>query len=1271
MLMWKRVLRAVSRDLSVRPRGRRARPRVTELEAREVPATFTVTNLNDFGLGSLRQATFDANAAGGLDDIVFAGAATSGTITLTSGQLFLSGPTNLIGPGAGNLTVSGNNASRLFFVNPGGGQPVTISGLTLTRGNGTGPGPSGGGAITHVGGNLTIESSVLTGNTSPNRGGAIFSGYNGSLLTIRNSTISGNSSPGPGGGIYARSYVGPNGTRIENSTISGNQSTSGVGGGVFSYRSPMQVVNSTISGNTSQGPGGGLYVRNAGVSAIDGSTISGNRSNSSSGGGVFATVNNLLEVRNSTISGNTSSGPGAGLYAVSNSTLNLRNSTVAENISTSSVGAGVFLAASGPHQIDSSIVANNVAPSNPPTADVFNNGTLLHVRHSLFRVPVAGSGVNGTNLNNIVADPQLGPLANNGGLTATHAIPSTSPAVDVGLNPLGLAVDQRGTGFARAENGLVDIGAVEWDTALVTNLNDSGPGSLRAAVLRANETPDVTPVRFAPGLTGTINLTSGNIPLSQPLDIVGPGAGLMNVSGALQATAPNLDVSMTGLTLSNPTQLLMNYNVTTSGDLAFNVPTGNVTFVLNLNVTAGTVTVTESNIAELGSVTQLAAGAVLTTGIAFNLGFGDTLLGNGTLNGDLLVLGGGTVSPAPGTATLTVNGDLIVAPGGTLNLDLNGPAAGEYDQLVVNGAINLFAGALAALNTGFTPAPGTVFTLLANDGADAPNGNLNSIPNGGTVVLNGVLHQLRYDGGDGNDITLAANTAPVLNPAASTNLSPIPEDLPPAFNVGTSVDDLLGTGGLYSDVAGTLRAGMAVIGLDSANGTWQFSLNGGGVWTDFGAVSPTAATLLQADGSGATRVRFLPAANFNGIATIQFQAWDGLDGSANGTTGVNATSTGPNGVFGSQTETGSIIVLSVNDAPDAVNDTATVDEDGGAQTIDVLANDTSILEGETLIVGSVTQGAHGTVAIAVDGLSVTYTPDPDFAGTDTFLYSVSDGNGGSDFAAVTVTVANDAADRLEVVPSAGTTTFTEGGGAVVVDAGVGVGSGLEGILKKATVRFASGYVKGKDKLFFTPLPNIPIKGTFSALTGTLTLTGAASPADYETALRSVTYNNASPLPVDGVRTLHTRVQDAAGLGDPATKLLRVIGVNTKPTLTLTSSALTYRRGRPAVAVASTLVIKDVDNTRLQGATVAITGGFAANQDVLTAINKVGITKSYDAATGILTLSGNATLASYLAVLRSVKFSTPLAAPVGPRTLTITVTDGQLTSDPVARTVNVV
>ena len=119
---------------------------------------------------------------------------------------------------------------------------------------------------------------------------------------------------------------------------------------------------------------------------------------------------------------------------------------------------------------------------------------------------------------------------------------------------------------------------------------------------------------------------------------------------------------------------------------------------------------------------------------------------------------------------------------------------------------------------------------------------------------------------------------------------------------------------------------------------------------------------------------------------------------------------------GSGSATVTVTVSPVNDAPAAADDAATTAEDSPV-TVAVLANDTDA-DRDPLTVTAVSGPAHGTATVNPDG-TVTYTPDPDYAGPDTFTYTVSDGQGGSTTARVTVTV-----DPVNDAPVAAPDTLT-------------------------------------------------------------------------------------------------------------------------------------------------------------------------------------------------------------------------------------------------------
>lgn len=166
------------------------RPMLELLKDRLAPAILTVMNANDAGAGSLRAAIVQANADSG-DTINFAPGLV-GPIKLTSGELAITKPVTINGPGAALLTIDATHASRIFNVddfNPGTSIAVAISGLTLINGNGS---SSDGGAIRNVEA-LTMTNATLSGNSTGNVGGGIF---NFGTLTLTSSTVSDNSATG-------------------------------------------------------------------------------------------------------------------------------------------------------------------------------------------------------------------------------------------------------------------------------------------------------------------------------------------------------------------------------------------------------------------------------------------------------------------------------------------------------------------------------------------------------------------------------------------------------------------------------------------------------------------------------------------------------------------------------------------------------------------------------------------------------------------------------------------------------------------------------------------------------------------------------------------------------------------------------------------------------------------------------------------------------------------------------------------------------------------
>ncbi len=400
-------------------------------------ATITVTNTNDGGSGSLRQALADANDG---DTIDFDSSLHGRTITLTSGQLVVNKSVTISGLGAANLAVDGNAADRVFYVSPG--KTVTISGLTIAHG-------------------------------SANEGGGIYN--EGATLTVNNCIVSGNSAGGGGGGGGIYNYglgYGSATLTVNNSTLSGNSASSG--GGIMNIWMAVTVTDSTFSGNSAFGSGGGIYNNGEGYGAnptlnVNNSTFSGNSALGYGGGGIYNDAfygRATVTVNNSTFSGNSALAVGGGIWndgLYGSATVTVNNSTLSRN-SALGVGGGIYNSGS---ELGSATLTlgDTILNDGSSGANIYNElGAVTSLGYNLSNDDGGGSlTAIGDQMN---TDPMLGPLQDNGGPTFTHALLPGSPAVDAGdpnFTPPP-DYDQRGPGFSRVVNGRIDIGAFEAQT---------------------------------------------------------------------------------------------------------------------------------------------------------------------------------------------------------------------------------------------------------------------------------------------------------------------------------------------------------------------------------------------------------------------------------------------------------------------------------------------------------------------------------------------------------------------------------------------------------------------------------------------------------------------------------------------------------------------------------------------------------------------------------------------------------------------------------------
>jgi large repetitive protein len=453
-------------------------------------------------------------------------------------------------------------------------------------------------------------------------------------------------------------------------------------------------------------------------------------------------------------------------------------------------------------------------------------------------------------------------------------------------------------------------------------------------------------------------------------------------------------------------------------------------------------------------------------------------------NGTVVINANGTVTYTPnpnfnGTDTITYtisdgNGGTSTATVTIAVAPVNDPPVARPDTAVTNEDTPVRIPVLS----NDTDVDGNSLTVTA---VSAPNGTVTINPDGTISYapnpnFNGtdtITYTISDGQGGTSTTTVTVTVNPVNDPPVAVNdNATTPEDVPVTIAVLSNDTDVDGDR-------------LTVTGATATNGT----------------------VVVNPDGT----VTFTPNANFNGTAIVTYTISDGKGGTS--------------------TATATITVSPVNDPPVAVNDTATTNEDTPVR-IPVLANDTDA-DGNPLTVTAATAG-NGTVVVNPDG-TISYTPKPNFNGTDTITYTISDGQGGFSTATVTVTVVpvndppvavNDATTTPEDTPVAvnvlGNDSDLDGDPLTVTSATAP--NGTVTINPDGTIRYTpAANFSGTDTITYTVSDG---KGGTSTATVTVTVTPVNDPpvARPDTA----TVNEDTPL------TLDPRVNDSDPEGDPLT-----------------------------------------------------------------------------------------------------------------------------------------
>lgn len=580
-----------------------------------------------------------------------------------------------------------NNVCEVAGVDVGGGairqrRGVLLVQRTLFSGNRAG----NAGGISISDSPTTVEDSTFTGNTTNAHstgfsgvgGGFYVDGSGGGLIVLRRTTFSNNTATFMAGAVQTFFYPPDQGLLVEDCVFT-NNSAPNAAGGLLHQAGRLTLTRSTFTGNTAGQDAGAIQLYLASPSTISDSTFNANRAVRYAGG-LWVVDSNPVTVTNSTFSANrvegtSTSGYGGAIAVGGSSALTVSHTTLADNFTSFVGGAlqgnGITLRAS--------VFSNNVS------AIGFGRHCSPQAAEGGFNVqfPAQNPGAGDPNCTSgvLIADPLLGPLANNGGPTQTRALTGASPARDrvtSGCPPP--STDQRGS--PRPIGAACDSGSYEASGSIA--VADTTVAESTGGAVQATFTLTLTPAATS---AVTVQYATANGTATAPADYTA-ASGVVTFPAGTTSRTVNVSVAGDALDEDNETFLL-----NLSGASGAAVTDGQAVATITDNDPPPSVSVGDCAVQE-GDGGGIACAFVATlsaaSGRSISVGFA-TSSGSATSGADFTAASG-TLAFAPGaqsaTANVVVLGDGADETDESFTLMLSAPVNATLGDATGSGSID-------------------------------------------------------------------------------------------------------------------------------------------------------------------------------------------------------------------------------------------------------------------------------------------------------------------------------------------------------------------------------------------------------------------------------------------------------------------------------------------------------------------------------------------------------------------------------------------------------